>query len=172
VVRTTAKGTRVTGAERDRLAADLKRRYESGESIRALAAATDRSYGFIHRILTESGVNLRGRGGEYRGRQRRRKDKQATQTAPKTAPPDPQAILAALPERERPEFLRQYHAALDTAVDPAGYEELQQTLKSWSLAVVAANRPGYYEAIEEAKNGVGEFFSFDDALAAELARRG
>jgi hypothetical protein len=61
------KGTRVTGAERDRLAADLKKRYDSGGSIRALAAATGRSYGFIHRILTESGVNLRGRGGERRG---------------------------------------------------------------------------------------------------------
>src|ERR671930_148832 len=63
VAETLKKGTRVTGAERDKLAADLKKRYDSGESIRALAAATGRSYGFIHRILTESGVNLRGRGG-------------------------------------------------------------------------------------------------------------
>ena len=30
--------------------------------------ATGRSYGFIHRILTESGVNLRGRGGATRGK--------------------------------------------------------------------------------------------------------
>ena len=62
------KGTRVTGADRAKLAADLKKRYDSGESIRALAAATGRSYGFVHRILTENGVSLRGRGGATRGR--------------------------------------------------------------------------------------------------------
>ena len=65
---TLKKGTRVTGADRAKLAADLKKRYDSGESIRALAATTGRSYGFVHRILTESGVSLRGRGGATRGR--------------------------------------------------------------------------------------------------------
>ncbi|MHB1592672.1 MAG: helix-turn-helix domain-containing protein [Streptosporangiaceae bacterium] len=64
------KGTRVTGADRENLAADLRKRYGDGESIRALAAATGRSYGFIHRILAESGVALRGRGGATRGRSR------------------------------------------------------------------------------------------------------
>lgn len=65
---TLKKGTRVTGAERNKLATDLKKRYDSGESIRALANATGRSYGFIHRILTETGVALRGRGGATRGK--------------------------------------------------------------------------------------------------------
>ncbi|MGE5291737.1 MAG: helix-turn-helix domain-containing protein [Micromonosporaceae bacterium] len=65
---TLKKGTRVTGADRSKLASDLKKRYESGESIRSLAGATGRSYGFVHRILTESGVNLRGRGGATRGK--------------------------------------------------------------------------------------------------------
>jgi hypothetical protein len=60
---TLRKGTRVTGEERSKLALDLKNRYNAGESIRSLAAATGRSYGFIHRILTEAGVPLRGRGG-------------------------------------------------------------------------------------------------------------
>ncbi len=60
---TIRKGTRVTGADRDKLATDLKARYDAGESIRSLATATGRSYGFIHRILTETGVALRGRGG-------------------------------------------------------------------------------------------------------------
>jgi hypothetical protein len=68
VTETLKKGTRVTGADRAKLAADLKKRYDSGESIRALAAATGRSYGFVHRILTENGVSLRGRGGATRGR--------------------------------------------------------------------------------------------------------
>lgn len=65
---TLQKGTRVTGADRSKLATDLKKRYDGGESIRALANATGRSYGFIHRILTETGVTLRGRGGATRGR--------------------------------------------------------------------------------------------------------
>ena len=63
---TLRKGTRVTGEDRDKLASDLKNRYDAGESIRSLATATGRSYGFIHRILTETGVVLRGRGGATR----------------------------------------------------------------------------------------------------------
>ncbi len=60
---TRRKGTRVTGADRSAMATDLQARYVAGESIRSLATATGRSYGFIHRMLTESGVTLRGRGG-------------------------------------------------------------------------------------------------------------
>ena len=63
---TLRKGTRVTGADRGKLAANLKTRYDAGESIRSLASATGRSYGFIHRLLTENGVSLRGRGGATR----------------------------------------------------------------------------------------------------------
>lgn len=62
------KGSRVTGSERDRLAADLRKKYDGGESIRSLAGSTGRSYGFVHRILSESGATLRGRGGATRGR--------------------------------------------------------------------------------------------------------
>ena len=64
------KGRRVTGAERDKLADDLKKKYESGVSIRALATSTGRSYGFVHRILNESGATLRGRGGATRGKKK------------------------------------------------------------------------------------------------------
>lgn len=60
------KGMRITGTARDKLAADLKKKYEKGASIRALAEATGRSYGFVHRVLSESGVTLRGRGGATR----------------------------------------------------------------------------------------------------------
>ncbi|MFD6952910.1 MULTISPECIES: helix-turn-helix domain-containing protein [Nocardiopsis] len=60
------KGRRLVGADRSELAAQLKRRYEAGESIRMLAAATGRSYGFVHRLLSEAGVDLRGRGGATR----------------------------------------------------------------------------------------------------------
>jgi hypothetical protein len=60
------KGSRVTGQDRDALSESLRRRYEAGESIRALAESTGRSYGFIHRLLIESGASLRGRGGARR----------------------------------------------------------------------------------------------------------
>lgn len=62
------KGSRVTGSEREKLAADLRKKYDSGQSIRALAEASGRSYGFVHRILSESGTTLRGRGGATRGK--------------------------------------------------------------------------------------------------------
>ena len=61
------KGSRITGAERDKLAQDLRKKYEGGQSIRLLAESSGRSYGFVHRILSESGATLRGRGGATRG---------------------------------------------------------------------------------------------------------
>lgn len=57
------KGARITGASRDKLASQLTKRYEGGSSIRELAASTGRSYGFVHRILSENGAAMRGRGG-------------------------------------------------------------------------------------------------------------
>ena len=62
------KGARITGASRDKLANQLTKRYEGGASIRDLAASTGRSYGFVHRILSESGASMRGRGGATRGK--------------------------------------------------------------------------------------------------------
>ena len=67
---TVKKGSRLTGAERETLAAELSKGYAEGKSIRALAEETGRSYGFVHRILSESEVSLRSRGGATRGRAR------------------------------------------------------------------------------------------------------
>jgi Helix-turn-helix domain len=50
----------------DQLARELIQKYQAGESIRTLAAATGRTYGFVHRILTANGVSLRGRKGNTR----------------------------------------------------------------------------------------------------------
>jgi predicted transcriptional regulator len=58
-----AKGQRITGPDRDKLGAQLRKQYLAGASIRELAGQTGRSYGFVHRILVDSGVELRGRGG-------------------------------------------------------------------------------------------------------------
>lgn len=66
------KGKRITGNTREVMAQDLKKKYEKGASIRGLAEATGRSYGFVHRILSESGVHLRARGGNTRATKRAR----------------------------------------------------------------------------------------------------
>ena len=60
------KGARITGADRTKLAAELKKSYDKGKSIRELADTHGRSYGFVHRVLSESGAKLRGRGGATR----------------------------------------------------------------------------------------------------------
>lgn len=62
------KGARITGSDRTKLANELKKSYEKGKSIRELAESHNRSYGFVHRVLSESGVTLRGRGGATRGK--------------------------------------------------------------------------------------------------------
>ncbi len=62
------KGDRITGERRTLLGAQLRAQYEDGRSIRELAAETGRSYGFVHRVLKESGATLRGRGGASRSR--------------------------------------------------------------------------------------------------------
>ncbi|MCW2509255.1 MAG: putative Transcriptional regulator [Modestobacter sp.] len=61
-----SKGKRITGDDRTSLADELRERYDGGESIRSLATSTNRSYGFVHRLLSESGATLRGRGGANR----------------------------------------------------------------------------------------------------------
>ena len=62
------KGARITGPARTKLATDLRKAYDKGRSIRELAETHGRSYGFVHRVLSESGVELRGRGGATRKR--------------------------------------------------------------------------------------------------------
>ena len=53
---------RVTGTDRDVLARELAKKYTAGASIRALADEYGRSYGFVHRVLSEHDVTLRSRG--------------------------------------------------------------------------------------------------------------
>ena len=51
------KGRRITGDERGTLSDELRQQYEGGRSIRALAAETGRSYGFVHRVLPGVGCH-------------------------------------------------------------------------------------------------------------------
>ena len=62
-------------------------------------------------------------------------------------------ILRSLPEPERGEFLRQYHASVDAAHDTAGYGHLRRLLHVWSLAVVATNQRGYHDRIAAVRAG-------------------
>lgn len=62
---------RVIGGDRRALARELAERYADGEPIRDLAVSIGRSYGFVHRVLSESGVPLRSRGGSRPRRTRR-----------------------------------------------------------------------------------------------------
>jgi hypothetical protein len=57
------RGSKVEEDVRNQLGALLKPKYEAGASIRQLAEEAGRSYGFIHRILTEAEAEFRGRGG-------------------------------------------------------------------------------------------------------------
>lgn len=83
---------------------------------------------------------------------------------------DPQAILRDLPAQERPEFLRQYRAAVEAARDDvARYKDLAKLLHRWHLVVIATAQPGYYDAIEAAKTELG--VPLMEALEAEVARR-
>ena len=59
------KGRQITGQEREQIAARLRDRYSQGASIRDLMEQTGRSYGWTYRLLRESGVVLRGRGGAH-----------------------------------------------------------------------------------------------------------
>ena len=58
------KARHITGRERDTIRAELREGYLAGASIRDLVAQTGRSFGFVHRLLLEAGVVLRGRGGD------------------------------------------------------------------------------------------------------------
>ena len=87
-----AKGSRVTGPQRAELATELGRRYTGGESIRALAEGTGRSFGFVHGLIKEAGVAVRGRGGATRGAAAKQP---VAPSAPPTGAASPQGAKAA-----------------------------------------------------------------------------
>ena len=84
---------------------------------------------------------------------------------PTEDPADPLMILRDLPEREREEFLRQYHQAVDAAHDPAGYQRLRRLLHVWSLTAVATGQSGYYEELAAARAGTATTIPVTDAVS-------
>lgn len=73
-------------------------------------------------------------------------------------------ILRDLPERERAEFLRQYHAAVEAAHDPASYRRLQRLLHVWRLTAIASSEAGYYEELEAVRSGIARAVPADEAV--------
>ncbi|MBB5922155.1 hypothetical protein FHR81_003207 [Actinoalloteichus hoggarensis] len=61
-----ARHRRLVGEERDEARAELARRYAQGATLRELAVAVGWSYGGVRRLLLESHVPLRRRGGNMR----------------------------------------------------------------------------------------------------------
>lgn len=55
----------LTVKERKALTKTVATKYMTGKSIRAISVEINRSYGFTHKLLTESDVRLRPRGGNY-----------------------------------------------------------------------------------------------------------
>ena len=83
---------------------------------------------------------------------------------PTEDPADPLMILRDLPEREREEFLRQYHQAVDAAHDPAGDQRLRRLLHVWSLTAVVTGQSGYYEELTAARAGTATTIPVTDAV--------
>lgn len=79
-------------------------------------------------------------------------------------PDDPEVILRDLPERERAQFLHQYHEAVDAAHDPAGYRQLRRLLHAWRLAVTATRQAGYYEELDAVRNGTAQTTAAETAI--------
>jgi hypothetical protein len=80
-------------------------------------------------------------------------------------PNDPQAILRDLPDRERGEFLRQYHQAVEAAHDLSGYHQLRRLLHVWRLTAIACHQGGYYEDLDAVRSGVARSVPADEVIS-------
>jgi hypothetical protein len=83
---------------------------------------------------------------------------------------DPASILRRLPESERESFLAEYRAALDAAHEVWRYRQLQDVLRRWDLIAFTTSRPGYAEALAEARNATGPGMSIDEITARRADR--
>ena len=63
----TSTTKRLTPTERGKLGRALAKQYRAGASIRALATEHGHSYGFVQKLLHESGATVRTRGRAARG---------------------------------------------------------------------------------------------------------
>ena len=116
-----AKGSRISGAQRTTLASQYAKRYSGGESIRKIAEDAGRSYGFVHNVLKESGVSLRGRGGATRGAKKTASPSTAKKAATRT-PAKKTSSSKATTARAAP--------AKETAAAPKATKKVTTTAKA------------------------------------------
>jgi hypothetical protein len=64
---------------------------------------------------------------------------------------DPAAIFELLLESHRSQFRAEYDQALDAAHDLARFTQVRSLLRQWRLRAMAYNRPGYEEAVQDAR---------------------
>jgi hypothetical protein len=88
----------------------------------------------------------------------------SAQPAEREDPLDPQRILDELPEGERGPFLSQYREALETARDPAGWQQLRRVLRLWNYHAEATKDPGYSRALEAARGPISDGMLLEDAI--------
>jgi hypothetical protein len=86
-------------------------------------------------------------------------------------PNDPAVILRDLPEQERAEFLRQYHAAVDAAHEPAGYRQLQRLLYAWRLTAIATSQAGYCEELAAVRSRTAQASPAEEVVPGWQERR-
>lgn len=79
--------------------------------------------------------------------------------------PDPERILHRLPEAERERFLSEYRTGLDAAHEVWRWRHLQELLTRWELVATAVSKPGYAQALDEARTGAGKYVSLEDVIA-------
>jgi hypothetical protein len=68
-------------------------------------------------------------------------------------PDDPVEILGVLPEGYHAQFLAEYTAAVEGALRPEQFRQLQELLRMWRLRAVAYSGPGYEERLAAASRG-------------------
>jgi hypothetical protein len=117
-----AKGSRISGAQRTTLASQYAKRYSGGESIRKIAEDAGRSYGFVHNVLKESGVGLRGRGGATRGAKKTASPSTAKKAATRTPAKKTSSRSKAATARTAP--------AKETAAAPKATKKVTTTAKA------------------------------------------
>jgi hypothetical protein len=100
VAESLVRGARITGTQRTDLAVQLGQRYAGGESIRAIAEDTGRSFGFVHGLIKESGVPVRSRGGATRGPGRAAAVAPLDRSGPTVESALPAAVVKTKPAKE------------------------------------------------------------------------
>ena len=68
-------------------------------------------------------------------------------------PDDPVEILGVLPEGYHTQFLAEYAVAVEGALRPEQFRQLQELLRMWRLRAVAYSGAGYEERLAAARQG-------------------